>query len=90
MALSPEVLVRIDAMLNRGQIHSEPATLSSTDIMLDRLDARRRATSSRHGSAAAGVSSAIPTLGEAKRRHDVNWLDLPSLPELLNARRRLL
>ena len=88
MALSPEVLVRIDAMLNRGQIHSEPATLSSTDIMLDRLDARRRATSSRHGSAAAG--SATPPLGEAKRRHDVNWLDLPSLPELLNARRRLL
>lgn len=77
MPLSASILARIEAMIDRGQVFSEPASLSGTDRMLDALSAPQ----------SRGTSG--PSAAAASRRHGSNWLDLPSLSELLEMRRIL-
>lgn len=82
MQLRADELSRVEAMLARGQVASEPPTLSRIDRMLQRLLVRaRRAT----------PAPATPaTAHRARAARDVDWLDLPALEELLAARQALL
>ena len=84
MALSKDVLDRIEAMMDRGQNFSEPEMLSCTDRILDMLHARWPK------STPAARAKTLARAGILKRTQAVNWLDLPSLPELLETRQRLL
>lgn len=70
---------RVEAMMERGQVFSEPESPSSTDRMLAILGDRKQAP----------APSGPQTTGDRHSRAP-NWLDLPSLPELLEIRRRLL
>ena len=87
MHLTASELARIEAMLESGQVFSEPVSLSCTDRMLDTLLAR---------AGGAKAARARPprvyrksAAGESPRRYS-DWLNLPSLDELMDARRSLL
>src|SRR5262245_48906241 len=77
------LLRRIGVMMERGQVFSEPALPSRTDRRLDALLARSKRPP--HGRARSEVPSPSDRAG-----HSANWLDLPSLQELIDARRALL
>lgn len=78
MHLNALELARLEAMMERGQVFSEPASPCATDRMLDELLARARSAPPREAAPAR------------RPRQAASWLDLPSLPELLDARRTLL
>ncbi|NML43204.1 hypothetical protein HHL11_05540 [Ramlibacter sp. G-1-2-2] len=79
MHLSASELARVEAMMERGQVSSEPASPCRTSRMLDALQAR-----------SAPPPAQRQPAGARPPRSTADWLDLPSLPELLEARRTLL
>jgi hypothetical protein len=84
MALPPPVLARIEAMLDRGQVYGAPEMLSATDRTLDALPPR-----SPVATAPKPRSSAENAPVRPEHAPPVNWLDLPSLAELMRMRKRL-
>lgn len=82
MHLGANELARLEAMMEHGQVFSAPEHPCPTDRMLDLLRARARV----RAPAAPGPAAAPPRAA----RRSADWLDLPSLEELLQMRRALL
>ncbi len=84
------LMARVEAMMECGDVFSEPAYLSNTDRLLDVLFARRRRPAPA-GSSAVGQGSLTCCQPAANDRGTrcADWLNLPSLQELLEIRRDL-
>jgi hypothetical protein len=90
--LTPLELTRLEEMMERGNVHSNPATLSNTDSMLDAMMARAALKTARRDKAAPprAQPKGRPSRADAAQDHAVDWTNLPSLEELLDIRRSLL